>query len=311
MALHLVTGGAGFIGSHIVKTLLSQGEKVRVLDNLDSGRKDNMADFFKKIDFWKGDIRDSKLVKKAMEGVDYVLHIAAQRSVPRSIDDPLSNNEVNVQGTLNILWWAKESGVRRVVFASSSSVYGDNATMPLKESYAPSPISPYAITKLVGEYYCEVFYKLYGLETVSLRYFNVYGPRQDPYSQYANVIPLFIKAGMDGRQVEVHWDGLQSRDFTYIDDTVNATLLAAKVPGVAGEVFNVGCGKDYSILELLRTIEKILGRNINYIHTEARKGDVRRTLADISMAEKLLGYKVSVEFEEGLARTAEWFKNHS
>lgn len=311
MALYLVTGGAGFIGSHLVEKLLNEGEKVRVIDNLDTGRRDNIAGFFKKVDFWKGDIRDGKVVKKAMKGVDYVFHIAAQRSVPRSIDDPLSNNEVNVQGTLNILWWAKEAGARRVVFASSSSVYGDNTNMPLKESYAPSPISPYAISKMVGEHYCEAFYKLYGLETVSLRYFNVYGPRQDPHSQYANVIPLFIKAGLEGRQVEVHWDGLQSRDFTYIEDTTNATLLAATKPGVAGRVFNVGCGKDYSILDLLKTIERIIGRSISYIHTEPRKGDVRRTLADISLAEEMLGYKVSVGFEEGLERTTEWFKNHN
>ncbi|MDI6760706.1 MAG: SDR family oxidoreductase [Candidatus Brocadiaceae bacterium] len=308
MALYLVTGGAGFIGAHLVERLLSQGETVRVLDNLDTGRKENLAHCLKKIDFWKGDIRDKKAVKKAMKGVDCVLHIAAQRSVPRSIDDPLSSNEVNVQGTLNVLWWAKETGVRRVVCASSSSVYGNSQAMPLKESYTPSPLSPYAVSKLVGEYYCEVFYKIYGLETVSLRYFNVFGPRQDPRSQYAAVVPLFIEAGLDGRQVEVHWDGLQSRDFTYIENVVNATLLAATVPGVAGKVFNVGCGRDYSILDLLKTVEKIIGKPISYTCSEARKGDVRRTLADVSLVEKLLGYKVSIGFEEGLEKTAEWFK---
>ncbi|HHT9155357.1 MAG TPA: SDR family oxidoreductase [Candidatus Tripitaka sp. YC43] len=308
MSLYLVTGGAGFIGAHLVERLLGQGETVRVLDNLDTGRKENLAHCLKKVDFCKGDIRDKKTVEKAMKGVDCVLHIAAQRSVPRSIDDPLSNNEVNVQGTLNVLWWAKETGVRRVVCASSSSVYGDSQAMPLKESYTPSPLSPYAISKLVGEYYCGVFYKIYGLETVSLRYFNVFGPRQDPCSQYANVVPLFIKAGLDGRQVEVHWDGRQSRDFTYIEDTMNATLLAATVPGVAGKVFNVGCGKDYSILDLLKTVERIIGRPISYTHTGARKGDVRRTLADISLAERLLGYKVSIGFEEGMEKTTEWFK---
>jgi len=303
MALYLVTGGAGFIGAHLVERLLSQGETVRVLDNLDTGRKENLVHCLKKVDFWKGDIRDKKTVKKAMKGVDYVLHIAAQRSVPRSIDDPLSNNEVNVQGTLNVLWWAKEADVRRVVCASSSSVYGDSQAMPLKEGYTPYPVS-----KLVGEYYCEVFYKIYGLETVSLRYFNVFGPRQDPRSQYAAVVPLFIEAGLDGRQVEVHWDGLQSRDFTYIENTVNATLLAATVPGAAGKVFNVGCGEDYSILDLLKTVEKIIGKPISYTRSEARKGDVRRTLADVSLAEKLLGYKVSIGFEEGLEKTAEWFR---
>lgn len=308
MALYLVTGGAGFIGARLVERLLSQGETVRVLDNLDTGRKENLAHCLKKIDFWKGDIRDKKTVKKAVKGVDCVLHIAAQRSVPRSIDDPLSNNEVNVQGTLNVLWWAKEAGVRRVVCASSSSVYGNSQAMPLRESYTPSPLSPYAVSKLVGEYYCEVFYKIYGLETVSLRYFNVFGPRQDPRSQYAAVVPLFIEAGLDGRQVEVHWDGLQSRDFTYIEDTVNATLLAATVPGVAGKVFNVGCGKEYSILDLLKTVEKIIGKPISYTCSEARKGDVRRTLADVSLAEKLLGYKASIGFEEGLEKTTEWFK---
>ena len=308
MALYLVTGGAGFIGAHLVERLLSQGETVRVLDNLDTGRKENLVHCLKKVDFWKGDIRDKKTVKKAMKGVDYVLHIAAQRSVPRSIDDPLSNNEVNVQGTLNVLWWAKEADVRRVVCASSSSVYGDSQAMPLKEGYTPYPLSPYAVSKLVGEYYCEVFYKIYGLETVSLRYFNVFGPRQDPRSQYAAVVPLFIEAGLDGRQVEVHWDGRQSRDFTYIEDTMNATLLAATVPGAAGKVFNVGCGEDYSILDLLKTVEKIIGKPISYTRSEARKGDVRRTLADVSLAEKLLGYKVSIGFEEGLEKTAEWFR---
>jgi nucleoside-diphosphate-sugar epimerase len=308
MALYLVTGGAGFIGAHLVERLLSQGETVRVLDNLDTGRKENLVHCLKKIDFWKGDIRDKKTVKKAMKGVDYVLHIAAQRSVPRSIDDPLSSNEVNVQGTLHVLWWAKETGVRRVVCASSSSVYGNSQAMPLREGYTPSPLSPYAVSKLVGEYYCEVFYKIYGLETVSLRYFNVFGPRQDPHSQYAAVVPLFIEAGLDGRQVEVHWDGRQSRDFTYIENTVNATLLAATVPGIAGKVFNVGCGKDYSILDLLKTVEKIIGKPISYTCSEARKGDVRRTLADISLAEKLLGYKVSIGFEEGLEKTTEWFR---
>ena len=308
MSLYLVTGGAGFIGAHLVERLLGQGETVRVLDNLDTGRKENLAHCLKEIDFWKGDIRDKETVKKAMKGVDYVLHIAAQRSVPRSIDDPLSNNEVNVQGTLNVLWWAKEADVRRVVCASSSSVYGDSQAMPLKEGYTPYPLSPYAVSKLVGEYYCEVFYKIYGLETVSLRYFNVFGPRQDPRSQYAAVVPLFIEAGLDGRQVEVHWDGLQSRDFTYIENTVNATLLAATVPGAAGKVFNVGCGEDYSILDLLKTVEKIIGKPISYTRSEARKGDVRRTLADVSLAEKLLGYKVSIGFEEGLEKTAEWFR---
>ncbi len=310
MALYLVTGGAGFIGSHLVERLLKQGEEVRVLDNLDTGRKDNLANYLKEIDFRKGDIRDGKTVEKAVTGVDYVLHIAAQRSVPRSIDDPLSSNEVNVQGTLNVLWWAKETGVRRLVYASSSSVYGNSQAMPLKESYAPSPLSPYAVSKLVGEYYCRVFYNIYGLETVSLRYFNVFGPRQDPYSQYANVVPIFIKAGLDGRQVEVHWDGLQSRDFTYVENTVNATLLAATVPGVAGRVFNVGYGKEHSILDLIKTIERIVGKPINYVHTEARKGDVRRTLADISLAEELLGYKARIGFEEGLEKTTLWFKNN-
>jgi UDP-glucose 4-epimerase len=310
MALYLVTGGAGFIGSHLVERLLAQGEKVRILDNLDTGKKDNLAGSYKKIDFCKGDIRDGNTVKKALKGVDYVLHIAAQRSVPRSVDDPLATNEINVHGTLNLLWWAKELGVRRLVYASSSSVYGDSQDMPLKESHTPSPVSPYAISKLVGEYYCEAFYKLYGLETVSLRYFNVFGPRQDPYSQYANVVPIFIKAGLEDRQIEVHWDGLQSRDFTYIEDTANATLLAATAPKAVGRAFNVGCGREYSILDLLRRIEKIIGKPIKYVHTEARKGDVRRTLADISLAEELLGYKVTVGFEEGLVRTAEWFKSH-
>ncbi len=309
MALYLVTGGAGFVGSHLVERLLNRGDRVRALDNLDTGRKENLSNFLKEIDFYKGDIRDARVMRKAVKGVDYVLHVAALRSVPRSVDNPLASNEVNIQGTINVLWWAKQAGVKRVVYASSSMVYGEDQAMPLRESYTPSPKSPYAISKLVGEQYCGVFYKIYGLETVCLRYFNIFGPRQNPYSQYATVVPVFIRAGLDGNQVEVHWDGLQSRDFTYVENTVDATLLAATAPGVAGMAFNVGCGRDYSILDLLKAIEKIVGRSIPYINTEPRKGDVRRTLADVSLAEKLLGYRVSVGFEEGLERTVEWFKS--
>ncbi len=311
MALYLVTGGAGFVGSHVVAKLIDEGESVRVLDNLDTGNKKNISPFIKKIDFWRADITDCKAVKKAVKGVDYVLHIAAQRAVPRSVDDPLSTDRVNVQGTLNILWAAREAHVKRVVYVSSSAVYGDITDMPLKESYPPAPTSPYGVSKLAGEYYCAVFSQIYGLETVSLRYFNVFGPRQDPHSQYANVIPLFIEGALDGKPVEVHGDGLQSRDFTYIEDTVSATLLATKAPGASGKVFNVGTGKEYSILELVRVVEQITGKKIHYTHTKARAGDIRRAVADISLAESILGYKVTVGFEKGVEKTAQWFRAQS
>jgi UDP-glucose 4-epimerase len=239
--------------------------------------------------------------------VDYVLHQAALRSVPKSLDDPGATNEVNVNGTLNVLLAAKEKGVRRVVYASSSSVYGDSNHLPQQEDQKPSPISPYAVSKLVGEYYCSVFSKIYGLETISLRYFNVFGQRQDPQSEYAAVIPKFIQAALRGKPLEIHGDGLQTRDFTYVSNVVGANILATKVPNTNGEVVNIACGKRYSILDIGKGIGEVLGRKLEFHHTKSRTGDVRHTLADISLAMRLLGYEVRVDFIEGLTKTIGYF----
>lgn len=311
MASYLVTGGAGFIGSHVAEELVRRGETVRILDNFDSGTPRNISQFRQDVDLVEGDLQDLSILRKALDRIDYVLHLAAVRSVPRSVDDPLSTNKVNVQGTLNVLWGAKEVGVKRVVNASSSSVYGGGGKLPQVETQVPNPLSPYAVSKLAAENYCEVFSKIYDLETVSLRYFNVFGPRQDPKSQYAVVVPIFIDAGLNGRQVEIHGDGLQSRDFTYIANTVDATLLAAVTPGISGKVFNIACGKHYSVLGLLKTIEGLLGVSVKHVHTKPRPGDARHTQGDISLASQLMGYKPKVSFEDGLRNTIEWFKNNT
>lgn len=311
MASYLITGGAGFIGSHLAEELVRRGEKVRILDNFDSGTLENISQFQKSIDLVESDLQDLDILRKALDSIEYVIHLAAVRSVPRSVDDPLSTNEINVQGTLNVLWTAKEAGVKRVVNASSSSIYGGSDTLPQLETQPPNPLSPYAVSKLAAEYYCRVFSQIYGLETVSLRYFNVFGPRQDPSSQYAVVVPIFINAGLNGRQAEVHGDGLQTRDFTYIDNTVEATLLAAVAPNVSGKVFNVACAEHHSVLDLLKTVKQILGVPIKYVHTAPRAGDARHTQADITLARELLNYQPKVSFEEGLQRTVEWFRNNT
>ena len=308
MKSYLVTGGAGFIGAHIVEELIQDGESVKVIDNFTSGRRENLEPFSKEIELIDADIRHMPSVRRAVSGVDYVIHVAAQKSVPRSIEDPVGSNDNNINGTLNILLASRDAGVKRVVFASSSSVYGNQEVFPQSEKLLPCPISPYAASKLAGEYYCSVFYEAYGLETVSLRYFNVFGPRQDPKSQYAIVIPIFITAALEDRTAEVHGDGLQSRDFTYISDTVNATLLAVKEPKAAGEVFNVAYGETYSILELVKEISLLAGRPLKYCHTDPRKGDPRIALADTGKAKNILGYRVDVGFHMGLRKTWEWFK---
>ncbi len=306
----LVTGGAGFIGSHIVEALVNRGDYVRVIDDFSTGKIENLEHIkSNRLEIIKGDIRDEKILKKILKDIDYVSHQAALRSVPRSVDDPLSTNDVNISGTLLLLKIAKECGVKRVVYASSSSVYGETQSFPQKEDDLPRPISPYAVSKLTGEYYCKVFTKIYGLSTVSLRYFNVFGPRQDPLSQYAAVVPRFIFSVLKGEPLEIHGDGLQSRDFSYIDNIVLANLLSFEAKNVDGEVFNIACGETHSVLELADTICKILGKKCEYIFTSARKGDVRKTYADISKAEKLLGYKPKVNFKEGIERTIEYFKN--
>ena len=301
--MYLVTGGAGFIGSHIVERLLKDGKQVRVIDNFVTGKRENLNGHIAKLELVEGDILDLELVRKAVEGIEVIFHQAALRSVPLSVDNPLATNEVNTQGTLNILLAARDSGVKRVVYASSSSVYGDSPRLPKTEDQATAPISPYAVSKLAGENYCSVFTKVYGLETISLRYFNVFGPRQDPRSQYAAVIPKFISRALKGKPLEVHGDGLQSRDFTYIDDVVQANLLAAAAEKGVGEAFNVAKGKAYSLLDLIAALSRILGKNLQWVHTPSRQGDVRHTLAYISKARRVLGYKVHTEFEQGLYQT--------
>ena len=307
MSLYLVTGGAGFIGSHIVEELVNLGKKVRVLDNFSTGKKENLAKVIDKIELVEGDIRKETDLKAALKDVDFVLHQAALRSVPRSIDDPISTNDVNITGTLLLLKLAKEFKVKRVVYASSSSVYGDSPELPKVETQLPSPISPYAVSKLTGEYYCRVYSKTFGLETVSLRYFNVFGPRQDPKSQYAAVIPKFIDSAIRGEELEVHGDGKQSRDFSYVENVVKANILSCEAKNISGEVFNIACGENHTVLDIANTIGKILKKEVKIRHISPRAGDVRHTLADISKAKKFLGYKVYVDFQEGMKRTVEYF----
>ncbi len=309
--LVLVTGGAGFIGSHLVERLLADGVRVRVLDNFSAGTRANLpfaAKYRGRLEVVRGDIRNRATVERVARGVRVIYHQAAMRSVPRSVKDPLGANENNVTGTLNVLEAARRCRVPRVVYASSSSVYGDRPDLPKREEQPPAPISPYAVSKAAGEQYAAVWTRLYGVETVGLRYFNVFGPRQDPKSEYAAVIPRFILWGLKGRPLEVHGTGAQTRDFTYIDNVVEANLLAARAPGAAGEVFNVGCGARVSLLAIVEKLEAILGRRLQRKHTASRAGDVPHTLADVSKAKRLLGYSPLVDFDEGFRGTVEYFR---
>ena len=314
--IFVVTGGAGFIGSHVVERLLKEHPKatVRVLDNFSSGNMANLpfaAAAGKRLEVVRADIRELAAVERAVQGAEVIFHQAAMRSVPRSVADPLGANENNVAGTLHVLEAAKRAGVRRVVYASSSSVYGDNPELPKREDQPPSPISPYAVSKAAGEQYAAVWTRLYGVETVGLRYFNVFGPRQDPASEYAAVIPKFILWALRDAPVEVHGDGRQSRDFTYIDNVVDANVLAATAPKAAGEAFNVGCGDRVSLLDIIGRLESMLGKRIERRHSPARAGDVPHTLADVGKAQRLLGYVPAVAFDEGLRRTVDYFKTVS
>ncbi|MBI2162335.1 MAG: SDR family oxidoreductase [Candidatus Rokubacteria bacterium] len=307
----LVTGGAGFIGSHLVERLLADGARVRVFDNFSTGTRANLpfaATFRRRLEVIRGDVRNRGAVERAARGARVIYHQAAMRSVPRSVKDPLGANENNVTGTLNVLEAARRCRVPRVVYASSSSVYGARPDLPKREEQPPAPISPYAVSKTAGEQYAAVWTLLYGVETVGLRYFNVFGPRQDPKSEYAAVIPRFILWGLKGRPLEVHGDGTQSRDFTYIDNVVEANLLAARAPEAGGEVFNVGCGDRVSLLEIVAKLEAILGRRLERRHTPPRAGDVPHTLADVGKAKRLLGYTPLLDFDEGFRRTVEYFK---
>jgi UDP-glucose 4-epimerase len=304
--LYLVTGGAGFIGSNIAEALARRGDRVRVLDNFSTGRRENLVDL-NGVEVVEGDLRDGAAVRRAVAGVAGVFHQAALRSVPRSVDDPHSSNEVNVTGTLELLLACREAKVPRVVYASSSSVYGDDPVLPKVETLATRPVSPYAVSKLAAEHYCHVFARLYGVETVSLRYFNVFGPRQNPESKYSAVIPRFLELALKREPLEIHGDGEQSRDFTYIDNVVAGNLLAMSSPNVSGEVFNVACGTRHSLLAIADAIGNFLGRQPERQHVAARAGDVRHTLADVSKAERLLGYRPGVDFAEGMQRTCEYF----
>jgi len=307
MSTYLVTGGAGFVGSHLVERLVKEGHEVRVLDNFISGFESNLEPFAKKIELVRGDIRDESVVKEIMSGVDFVLHQAALRAVQRSVSDPISTNEVNVGGTLNLLMAAREANVKRFVFASSSSAYGDSNEKVRREEQKPQPISPYAASKVAIEYYCSIFKRLYGLQAVSLRYFNVFGPRQSPYSQYALVIPIFMQKICDGEAIEIHGDGEQTRDFSYIDNIVDANIKACSTPKLNYDIYNVGCGSTYSINHLYKELSRLLKKSVDTIHTDPRQGDMRTTLADISRIQSDLKYRVLVDFQSGLKKTVDWF----
>jgi len=302
-ARYLVTGGAGFIGSHIAEALLDQGESVRVLDNLATGRETNLAALQGRAQLIRGDLRNLEAVRAAVEGVEVVFHQGALASVPRSIADPVTSLEININGTQNVLQAAQDAGVRRVVYASSSSIYGNTPTLPKHEQMQPHPVSPYGIHKLTGELLCEVFTSIYGLETVALRYFNVFGPRQDPTSEYAAVIPRFLTALIHKRRPIVFGDGEQTRDFTYIANVVQANLLAATSRAAVGYAMNIGCGEQVSLNTVLHLAGELLGVTPDVEYREPRPGDVRDSLADISLAQLLLGYKPIIGFGEGLALT--------
>lgn len=310
MAKYLVTGAAGFIGSNLVHSLLERGEEVRGMDNYSHGRPENIAGILHQFDFHVADVTDLNAVRSACEGIDFVLHQAALGSVPRSLDDPLATNHANIVGTLTVLQAARETGVKRVVYASSSSAYGDTPTLPKRESMPSNPISPYAVSKYAGELYAHTFYKLMRLETVSLRYFNVFGPRQHPSSQYAAVIPKFIRMMLNDEQPVILGDGNQTRDFTFIDNVVSANLLACHAPAanVCGKVFNVAAGKKFSLNELYSLLQELTGFARAARYAPGRAGDVHDSLADTGAAAQAMGYSTLVDFEEGLRRTVEWYR---
>lgn len=310
MAAYVVTGGAGFIGSHIVEELLRRNERVTVIDNFATGKRENLRPFEGKAEIVEADISQAKNLTNILKGADYVIHQAAIPSVPKSIIDPVKSHEANVNGTLQLLVACRDAGVKRVVYASSSSLYGDSPTLPKHEGMMPKPLSPYGAQKLFSEMYCQVFTRSYGLETVSLRYFNVFGPRQDAASQYSGVLALFIPAVLQGRRPTIYGDGEQSRDFTYVKNVVEANLLACTAPGVSGEAFNVACGDRITVNSMLQQINKITGKDISPVYAEARAGDIKHSQADIQRAKERLGYQPKVSFEEGLRHTIEWYREN-
>jgi len=305
-----VTGGAGFIGSNIAARLVSQGCFVRVIDNLLTGKKSNLSSIIDRIEFVEADMGDEKIARSAMKDIDVVLHQGALPSVPRSVDDPAETHRHCLDATFTLLLAARNAGIKRFVYASSSSAYGDTPTLPKVETMPPRPLSPYAVGKLAGEYYCSVFYEVFGLETISLRYFNVFGPHQDPTSQYAAAIPAFVTAILKDKPPTVFGDGEQTRDFTYVDNVVEANLLAARAKQTKGEVLNIACGKAVTVNETIDVINTTVGKNIKPLYTDPRPGDIKHSLADITLAGKLLAYKPTISFCEGLQKAIHWYRDN-
>jgi len=310
MEKFLVTGGAGFIGSNICRKLVSQGCFVRVIDNLLTGKKSNLADIIDKIEFIEADMGDEHKARSAMKGIDVVLHEGALPSVPKSVDNPAATHKHCVDATFTLLLAARDAGIKRFVYAASSSAYGDTPTLPKIETMAANPLSPYAAAKLFGEYYCSVFYKVWGLETISLRYFNVFGPYQDPTSEYAAAIPAFVTLILKDKSPTIYGDGEQSRDFTYIDTVVDANLLAARVKRTAGEVINIACGQAVTINQIIGMINKLVGKNVKSIYAPSRAGDVKHSLADITLARKTIGFNPAISFQQGLEKAICWYRDN-
>jgi nucleoside-diphosphate-sugar epimerase len=308
MANYLVTGGAGFIGSHLAEELVRRGETVRVVDNLSTGKRQNIA-HVPSLEFIEGDLADLEVARRAVKGIDYVLHQAAIPSVPRSVEDPITSNRANIDASLNVLVAARDAGVKRLVYAGSSSAYGNTPTLPKVETMAPAPLSPYALQKLVAEQYCQMFTRLYGLQTVTTRYFNVFGPRQDPSSPYSGVISIFISALCQGRQPTIYGDGEHTRDFTYVANVVDGVLRACTADNASGEVINVATSGRISLNTLFNTVRDLIGSKVEPIYADPRAGDVRDSQADISKARRVLGYQPSVTFEDGLAKTVAWYRS--
>ena len=311
MSLCLVTGGAGFIGSHLVRRLLALGRPVRVLDDFSTGRRENIAEIESQLDLVVGDICDRDAVQRCVEDAAVVFHIAARASVPRSVENPRDAHEINITGTLNLLLAARDAGVKRFVYSSSSSAYGDTPALPKVETMMPAPLSPDAVSKLAGEHYCACFAHVYGMQTVSLRYFNVFGPRQDPNSDYAAVIPAFVTYMIRGERPTVFGDGEQSRDFCFIDNVVDANIAAADAPNVAGQAVNIACEKRVTLNDILARINEFLGTDVRAEYADVRAGDVRDSLADCSAARQLIGYAPKIMFAEGLRRSIEWYREHA
>ena len=307
MANYLVTGGAGFIGSHLAEELVRRGERVRIVDSLITGKRENMA-HLQQVEFVHGDLADLEVARRAVQGVDYVLHQAAIPSVPRSVSDPITSNRANIDASLNVLVAARDAGVRRLVYAGSSSAYGNTPTLPKVETMNTAPLSPYALQKLVAEQYCQMFTRLYGLETVTIRYFNVFGPRQDPSSPYSGVISLFISALVEDRRPTIYGDGEQTRDFTYVANVVDGVLRACQAPAASGEVINVATGGRISLNQLFRELRDLTGAKVEPVYADERAGDVRDSQADIGRAQRLLGYEPLVGLADGLRKTVEWYR---